>query len=218
MDQPHINPYNAGPAQIPAPLAPGSVMASPTVIEFALDLEDYLAWNWHKVNTLPPLIRQRRIQWLSVPLLCLVAEVWIVQQLWREPIGLLLVFGGICPLLALFYIFWFPSRYRRAVRKNAIALYNQGTNRAMYGHRRLEISPAGIHVTSELFETTFRWPLIVQIEVTEQHAFLDTGGMGGIILPRNAFTQDAVFQAFIATVRRYQEAAQDAEIVHPEIV
>lgn len=218
MNSQHINPYNAGPAQISSPLTPGSAMASPTTIEFALDLEDYVAWNWHKINTLPPLVRQRRIQWLSVPLLCLIAELWIVKQLWGAPIEMLLVFGSVCPVLALAYIFWFPSLYRRSVRKNAVALYNQGTNRAMYGHRRLEISPTGIHVTSELFATTFRWPLIIQIEVTEQHAFLDTGGLGGVILPRNAFTHDAVFQAFIATVRRYQEAAQDAELVHPEVV
>jgi hypothetical protein len=211
VDQSNINPYNAGPAQLSQPLAAGSAMASPTAIEFALDLEDYIAWNWHKISKTPHLIRQRRIQWAAVPVLLLVLNVLLVSQLRSGDIPTMLIIGSFLPLMALVIAVVFPYRYRRAVRRNAEALYNQGTNRAMYGHRRLEISPAGIHVTSELFESTFRWPLIIQIEVTEQHAFFDTGGLGGIILPRHAFTQDAIFQAFIATTRRYQQAADETK-------
>jgi hypothetical protein len=217
MDQPPINPYNAGPAHIPSPLAPGSTMASPTSIEFALDLEDYLAWNWHKVNSIPRLVRQFRTIWVVIPLLCFIADVFVVRQLWGGDLVELVMFSSILPVIGIAYAIMYPSRYRNAVRKNAVSLYSQSTNRALHGHRRMEISPAGIYLTGEFFESLLRWPLIVRIDVSEQYAFFDTGGLGGIIVPRAAFTQDAAFQAFIAAARRYQQAAQDADRIHPEV-
>jgi hypothetical protein len=217
MDQPPINPYNAGPAQPPEPLAPGSTMASPTSVEFALDLEDYIAWNWHKVQTVPLLIRQRRIQWAAVPLLLLAIDVLVVMQLRTANFPTMVVVSSFLPLMALAIAILFPYRYRRAVRKNAVAFYNQSSNRALHGHRKVEISPTGVSLTSELYEALYRWPLIIRVEVTGQHAFLDTGGLGGIIIPRHAFTHDAIFQAFLATVQRYQQAAQDADLIPPDL-
>src|SRR5262245_28036308 len=83
MDPAPINPYNAGPAQISSPVAPGSVMASPTSVDFALDFEDYVAWNLHKISRTPAMVKQRRRRVVAFVAIYLLLGIFLYFQLER---------------------------------------------------------------------------------------------------------------------------------------
>jgi hypothetical protein len=207
VDQSHVNPYNARRVELSQPLAPGTAMASPTAVEFALDFEDYLAWNLHKLTKTPGFVKQRRRRMIIMMVVYLALGVIMYVQLIRISQFMAWGFAGVMIVMAVLSAVFLPIRYRRAIRQNVNLVIGQDPNEALFGHRRLEIAPSGLFLKGELFESMFRWPMVVRLDVTDQHAFFDIGGAGAVIVPRAAFTHDAVFQAFIAAARHFQQQA-----------
>jgi hypothetical protein len=73
----------------------------------------------------------------------------------------------------------------------------------LLGHLRIAIQPDAITTTTEQSATTFLWPAIERIEVTEDHAFFVTGPRRAFLLPAHAFPDKKDFLGFVETAKRY---------------
>jgi hypothetical protein len=103
---------------------------------------------------------------------------------------------------------------QRAMVMRQIRRQLQGEPRLL-GWRRLAIGPEAVTFTSKFVTITARWPGVDPIAVTEDHAFLFTTKLTGIIVPVRAFPDDEAFRDFVKAARRYQRAADDGADEEP---
>ena len=76
--------------------------------------------------------------------------------------------------------------------------------------QKLEISPLGVRLDSELMTAWFDWRIVGQLGVGAEHLFIYAPG-ATFILPKRAFRDDFEFKLFLTTVRQYREEAQRPE-------
>jgi hypothetical protein len=73
--------------------------------------------------------------------------------------------------------------------------------------QKLEISPLGVRLDSELMTAWFDWRIVGQLGLGTDHLFLYAPG-ATFILPKRAFRDDFEFKLFLSTVRQYREDAR----------
>lgn len=79
----------------------------------------------------------------------------------------------------------------------------------MLGWRWCSIGPEGLAYRDESGSTTLAWAAIQRIVSVEDYVFFYTTTYYALLVPRRPFANDQAFQDFVATARRYYEAAQE---------
>lgn len=67
----------------------------------------------------------------------------------------------------------------------------------------LEIAPEGLRETSQVSDAFWKWSLVKKSEATGEHFFLLLESNMSIVIPRQAFSSDDAYQAFVDTARAY---------------
>jgi hypothetical protein len=80
-------------------------------------------------------------------------------------------------------------------------------NRRAFGSRRYRIAPDGITTEGEFYRIFDRWPGILEIAATVDHAFFYITDNSAYIVPRRAFRDALHFEEFVNLARRYHEEA-----------
>jgi len=68
---------------------------------------------------------------------------------------------------------------------------------------RLTAGEDGVKLVSENFEAQYRWPGILKMQETANHAFLYTDGAQAIIVPKRCFASDVEAARFVALIRAH---------------
>ena len=101
----------------------------------------------------------------------------------------------------------FPFSFRRSLRRNVLAMLKEGRNRGLLGTKEVTLTPAEIRSTGAMGMTTTAWPAVERVVVDGDVLYLYISSVSAVVVPRRAFAQDADFEAFVETARKYQVEA-----------
>jgi hypothetical protein len=123
-------------------------------------------------------------------------------------------------LLALFLIwhFWFGRTWYRVGYPTRVArnLLTKRYARTMLGKQTVEITDRGVQHTASSGHSDTKWHAIEKIEATGDGAYIYVGPSQAIVIPRKSFPDDQAYEEFIATARRFHEAAPGFESRCPD--
>ncbi len=95
---------------------------------------------------------------------------------------------------------------RRAARRNLAHKVNK--NAKLLGWQRFVLTPESLTAASEQSTTTLAWTAIEKIIIGERAMIFDSPS-SAYVIPRRAFADEEAFREFVATARRYRDAAKD---------
>lgn len=179
------------------------------IIEHTLTKDDLCAFNIHHTRRSPAARRQYLTAWFLPAAigLAICLGLWYLANLPRgEPLKTL---RALSPLFlgVPVYLVLFPFWYRLKVRGLVARMVSEGANRGLFGTHRVTLAPEGLSEVSGQGTTMTPWPVVERIVVSPDHAFIYINALAAVIVPRRAFANEADFDAFVATARRYQEQA-----------
>lgn len=191
-----INPYSTI-VQAPSgsPFAPWPGEVSEVVYELEVeDLVELSIFN-HKRS------RALRRQFFAVRAIAVGGALLIFTPLFLAPRIDVLSILAACVFALL--IFLAPQVVRRRQRRLYRRIFLEGNNRTLLGTRRLRLAPQGLMFSSELIESTVKWPAVESIETNADYVYLYVAAVQAYVVPRRAFNDDLQFQAFVELARRY---------------
>jgi hypothetical protein len=178
-------------------------------IEYELTKDDVLAFNLYHRSHSPTLRRQYYFAWLLPALawLTVCTALWYcADQRPGEPLqtflDLLPMFCGVPIYLAIF-----PWARRRGLRRVLDSMMSEGKNRAVFGRRTVTLSREGIAQSGEFASSSISWRTVERVVRDGDHAYIYSGAVTAIIVPRRAFAGESEFDDFVMTTRRYHEDA-----------
>jgi hypothetical protein len=163
-------------------------------IEFERTLDDLVEFNLFHMQHSPSTQRQmlitRIFEAISTMLLSL-GLIYVVFQMLSFNSFLISITWGI----VIFALYPFLSRINlvRRLRK----LYNEGDNKAIFGHQSLTLSPEGIMSKNHATETKYNWMSIKKVAQNEKYIFLYTAATVAIVIPTLAFASETQRKEFL---------------------
>ncbi|HVX60138.1 MAG TPA: YcxB family protein [Pirellulales bacterium] len=204
-----VNPYNAGAPLLPQ--AAATAPAYPLSVDFQMTADDAAA-AFRSGIALRPYLRQRRV--LAYRLLLfglLVAGSGLLIPLRNVDLTWLVALAVVSALL-LFrggYLLAFGSvGLRRTLTRTVARRYQEATNERLLGPRRISIDAEGIRQSAELFDASWSWKAIEQIELIDEYLLLHVGSVQSLVIPQRAFTSPGHFEAFLAVARQFHQRAR----------
>jgi hypothetical protein len=183
-------------------------------VEFDLTLEDLIAFNEYHCAHSPAIQAQFRRGWWVVPFWALL--VWLILALSAEKFADFAAEHWLWLLIVPFWLFWFPWRWHRRQRKNALRLLNEGENVGVIGRQRLTITPETVEQRSAYREVRMRWEAVEKIVRSEHYAYIYVSAYTAHILPRRAFLTDGEFLKFVGEALHYHDAKRRAAATPPQ--
>ena len=203
------NPYAAPRIEDPAAALVAAVVVDDAGhhIQYEIGLKDYLAFNeYHQQKSPAARGNFRRAWFLRAVTLAVIGFLACVLLRYAAPnlfpvmevvvIGLL--FAGWC---------LYPLQYRAAIRRLVEQHYRDTNNDALFGLRKLSITPEYVIISTPLSQTVARWRAIREVDVQREALYLFQSGLTSIIVPRRAFASEAEFQRFVEAAVRFHSAA-----------
>lgn len=203
-----VNPYNAG---VPSdPMAGASAQAYPLSVGFEMEPEDVAAV-FRSKQALRPYLRQRRMLAYRLMILGLLVAAsgllvpWrIFDRFWDMVLAIvasvLMVRGG--------YLLAFgAASLRRALTRSIVRNYQEPRNARLLGRRDASIDAAGIRQSAPLFEASWQWKAVEQIEAVPDYLLFHIGSVQSLVIPQRAFSSAAHYQAFLAAAREFHQRA-----------
>lgn len=149
------------------------------LIRYSLTEEDVVAFCEYHVATSPMIRRQ-------------MARARFLYPLWFLGCGVVLWFALERPafpiafsFVAVAWIIWWPSYWKRHYRKQVIGLYREGRNTSLFGDHELELGSEGpVAKSPSGEESKYRWSSIERVEQTPEYLFLYVSALQAIIVPR----------------------------------
>jgi hypothetical protein len=175
-------------------------------IEYTIDIDAIVAWNLYYADHSP-----YAKKWLLTVIILMIAIVLIFLLIGIKFIN----DNDIILAILLFYLALFPlyiaiftkSSTKKSIIKNVTALYSTGKN-GTTGKHHLSITPEYIKWIDEEGEGTTRWDIIEQVVTTDQYLFIiKRPSLIAITIPRKAFADDAAFNQFYETAKKYHQAS-----------
>jgi hypothetical protein len=182
-------------------------------IEFNTDIDDVLAYTLyyreHSPNTKKLMINATAI-WAVLGFFFIFIGIMFIKN------NNLALAGSIftISLYLLANIFFVKSRARNNTIKVITNSYDTGKN-GWIGNHILSITPDNIRSVSESSESTSKWDIIEQVISTGEYLFIIfRGSQGAYIVPKAAFADEAAFNQFYETAKKYHlEASASAKTV-----
>lgn len=210
-----VNPYNAG---VPpgGDFGAASAHAYPLSVDVEMEAEDVAAV-FRSGSAIRPHLRRRRTLAYGLMLLGLLlgAGALLVPPQLAGRVGPALLFVAAISLFSRggYLMAFGAAALRRNISQAVVRSYQEPRNARLLGWRRMSIDAEGVRQTSTLFEASWKWKAIDQIEVAADYLFLYVGSVQSLIIPQRAFHSDAHFQAFLCAVRDFHQQASE---IRPE--
>jgi hypothetical protein len=175
-------------------------------VVYELEIEDVIAFNMHHRARSAV---AKRVRWLLTVLLLILAAVAARAGVTAigENLPAAAVFFLILAVIAAFASLFSGNVLRALTRRSVRNFLREGSNRAILGTRRLQISTVGLSKSSELIETKAKWAAVEKIDTTREYAYFYIASIEAYVVPRRAFNDDLQFQAFVELARRYWRQA-----------
>ncbi len=177
--------------------------------EYDITEEDLNAFSLYHHNHSPSVRRQYLRAWF-VPaciwlFVCLVIWHFSNRQQGTPLSNFLALLPLFCGVPA--YLLYFPWAYRRKLRKIVADMLREGKNRGALGRHQVAITPEGVTESGAFGQSSSTWQAVERVEKTEKYAFIYTSAVGGVIVPRRAFSNSADFDQFVQSARAYHAKA-----------
>lgn len=169
-------------------------------IRYEVDQDDLLALHDYHAASSPltqSALRRQRFIWPSV-FLALGAVSWVVTSEWAGSVYFVLC-AVIWPVL-------FPRWAKRKMRKHFLAAYSEGRNPGILGPQSLRAEPDFLLHSSEQGESQYRWGSIERVAETPSHAFIYTGAVTALIVPKRDLDSDQL-NALLGQARSLSRSA-----------
>jgi hypothetical protein len=214
------NPYEAPHhPQEPLPQGPPLEIASgPLTVEFELTVDDYVAFNvsHHARGALPTWTRRvmEVLGFVAVPLAVILYLLaarlgWTQSRPDSETVVFLLIFVAVFLVIYPVVMWWGLAFMRKPeFGQNLLRYYlkrklSSADNTSIVGHRRVTISPAGVHEQSSLCETIYKIAAVKKLLVTDDYLFIYLSGMHAFLVPKRAFFYPHDFELFVRTLEAW---------------
>jgi hypothetical protein len=103
--------------------------------------------------------------------------------------------------------FFFTFFIKKPIIKDISKRYGEGKN-AVTGKHLVSITPENIKDIGETVEETAKWDIIENVVSTDKYLFIIARAtQGALIIPRKAFADDAAFNLFAETAKKYHQAS-----------
>jgi hypothetical protein len=181
-------------------------------VDCLIELQDVTAFAIYH-NTRSPLGRKQFLKrWLIMGLSMIIALVSFVY--------LVSVQGQLLNLVPVFvfsitfvvaYVGLYPWIYVRGLRKGTETIFHRGRNLALFGPRRLTLTPQFMVSSSPYTQSVARWIAVERIDHQPPALYLYLSSNTAFIVPRRAFASDDDFQTFVNTAQQFHARALAAE-------
>jgi hypothetical protein len=172
-------------------------------VKFKPSEEDLYELGWREAKHSPSLRRQYFAMYFGVPIA--MAGFVVVLVLARgegdDVVGWVWA-GAFVAVSTICWFLWYPSGYRKSIRKQVQRTLKEGTSRVLLAERHFVFGTAGIQTRSEFGESALKWSAIERIEETPARLFLWLGPANAIIVPARAFSTEAGFREFVTFVHQ----------------
>lgn len=106
----------------------------------------------------------------------------------------------------------FPAAFQRSLRRNVERMLSEGKNKGLLGQKEIALTPAEVRTTGSMGMTAIAWLAVERVVVDGDALYIYISAVSAIVVPRRAFAQEAEFEAFVETARKYlAEAAGRAK-------
>ena len=184
-------------------------MATNTInLKCEMNVEDAIAWNNYYLENSPQWIKNwKLIRLLFMPVMVICFLLGVIYMLFNVNTLYLstVIAGGIGIILGgggFLYLYSYPGRLRRKIRKTAIKAYSY-KNRFIGSHQ-YAISTAGI-VDND--NDIVKWTAVEDIAQTDTHIFILVRPKKAVIIPKRAFADSATAERFLTNVKSIFQAA-----------
>jgi hypothetical protein len=157
-------------------------------VRYTVTLNDFVVFNLYITRKSGVGRSAYFILWLGLPILFALGALQAVQFS-REIAALAFV------ILAVFWLCFFPFRYRDALARNARTFVKKLGGRGIIGERGLILSEELLVAISETFRTEARWENMTGVDVVGEYTYIFLTGISALILPRRGFDSDSEYEA-----------------------
>jgi YcxB-like protein len=120
-----------------------------------------------------------------------------------------LIVGSAILISLLGSFFGFLYAYLNTLARHREDFYRQPENANTRGRRRICLRPDGINAASPVSQSLTRWEGITRVECQGEALYLLTAELSAFIVPRRAFSDDALFQQFARVAAEFQARVID---------
>ena len=185
-------------------------MATNTInLKCELNVEDAIAWNNYYLENSPQWIKNwKLIRFLFMPVMVICFLLGVIYILVNVSALYLstLIAGGIGIILGgggFLYLFSYPGRLRRKIRKTAQKAYSY--KNSFVGNHQYAISTVGV-VDND--NDIVKWTAVEDIVQTGTHIFILVRPKKAVIIPKRAFADNAAADRFLTNVKSIFQATQ----------
>lgn len=90
---------------------------------------------------------------------------------------------------------------------NIRSLYEEGKNRALFGHHHVRLLPDRIELTTEFSRGEFKWEAVERVVEDEGYVFIYVSALNAFVINKKYFTGEAQARAFLQQAQGYHEQA-----------
>lgn len=181
-------------------------------VDCLIELEDVTAFTVYH-NTRSPVGRKQFIKrWLIIGLTMVIALASFVYfaSVQGQFLNLVPMFV-ISITFVVAYVGLYPWIYVRRLRKGTEAVFRRGRNLALFGPRRVTLTPQFLVSSSPYTQSVARWMAVEGIDPQPTALYLYLSSNTAFIVPRQAFASDGDFQTFVHTAQEFHSRSLAAE-------
>jgi hypothetical protein len=184
-------------------------MATNINLKCELNVEDAIAWNNYYLENSPQWKKNwKLIRLVFMPVMVVCFLLGIVYLLVNPLYLSTLIAGGIGIVLGgggFLYLFSYPGRLRRKIRKTAKKAYSYQNN--FVGNHQYSISTVGIRDNDN---NIVKWTAVEDVVQTDTHVFILVRPKKAVIIPKRAFPDGTAANRFIQDIKTISQAGQTA--------
>jgi uncharacterized membrane protein len=184
-------------------------------VDFAIELEDVIAFSVYHSMRSPRGHKQFLNRWLLIGVSAAIVLVGMVYIMYVQ--GMLLdLFPAVIltAAVAVAYIGFYPWIYARRLRNASEAVIRSGRNLAVFGPRRITLTPQFVMHSSPYTQSATRWIAMERVDPQPEALYLYVSSNSAHIVPRRPFASDDDFRTFIQTAQQFHALALATE--HPQ--
>jgi YcxB-like protein len=210
------NPY----ASLVAELDPSLISADVAVgaegwaIDYEMTPEDLAAFNFVAATTSQAKRKSSRAVRVMGMLAGVVPLFWIMALLKMAPVTSFMGAAlGFAVLISLFgSLLGFVRVYFSTLDRQQLELFGHPENANALGRRRIWIAPGGVHELTPTSQSMTRWQGVTRIESRPEALYLFTAGFSASIVPRRAFSENALFEQFAKVAAEFHRNAKNRAV------
>jgi hypothetical protein len=179
-----------------------------TTIDYLVCADDIAHFNHYHLQRSPRMKRHRVVTAISIMLMWASVAFLLFPWLHIGALGLGMLVAGI-------YVAATsrsgPSRHQtEAIRR----LFDEGKNRALFGHHRMLLHDDRIEVSTEYSRGEVRWEGVERVEQDEQYVYIYVSALNAYVIPKKYFPSPQQSQIFFQEAQGRLERALQLESGH----